>query len=246
MEVDKHNWFERWFNTSYYHLLYDNRNFDEADAFIANLIKHLQIKTHAKIWDLACGKGRHAIALNKYGCDVIGTDLADDSINEALYFENETLCFYKLDMRSPFRSNYFDYALNLFTSFGYFTSSNDDLKVFKSISNSLKKNGIFVFDYLNKNEVIRTLQPHHETIKNNIKFSINKKIEGTKIIKQIQVKDEENTYEYLESVSLYSVDDILALASKAKLEKEAIFGDYHLNAYDATTSTRMIIFFRKK
>jgi hypothetical protein len=32
-------------------------------------------------------------------------------------------------MRSLFRTNYFDVVLNLFTSFGYFQSKNDDLKV---------------------------------------------------------------------------------------------------------------------
>jgi len=149
-------------------------------------------------------------------------------------------------MRSPFRSNYFDYALNLFTSFGYFISSNDDLKVFKSIGNSLKKNGVFVFDYLNKGEIICNLQPQQEITKNNIKFTINKQIEGDKVIKQIQVNDGGNIHQYFESVNLYSLDAILALASKVGLEKEAIFGDYNLNEYNAATSSRMIIFFRKK
>lgn len=246
MGFDKHKWFEKWFNTPYYHLLYDNRNFKEADAFIFTLVNHLNLKKDSKIWDLACGKGRHAIALNKYDLDVIGTDLSEESIKEALNQENEKLQFYTLDMRSPFRSNYFDYILNLFTSFGYFSNANDDLKVFKSVSNSLKKNGLFVFDYLNKNVVISTLQQTQEIVKSNVKFTISKHVEGNTIIKKIKIEEKGISHEFQESVKLYSVDDIMLLAQKAGLEKVAIFGDYNLNEFIAKTSNRMIFIFRKK
>jgi len=88
MGLDKHNWFETWFNTPYYHLLYNNRSDAEADRFIGNLIKYLQLKQPSKIWDLACGKGRHSIALNKLGYNVVGTDLSEESISKALKYEN--------------------------------------------------------------------------------------------------------------------------------------------------------------
>jgi len=244
MELDKHNWFEKWFNTPYYHLLYNNRTFKEADGFIKNIVEYLQISQNSKIWDLACGKGRHALALNKLGFDVVGTDLSDESIREALQHENKCLHFYRLDMRAPFRINYFDVVLNLFTSFGYFKSENDDLKVFKSVSNSLKPNGIFVFDYLNKDFVESNIQNVHEIEKEGVKFIINKQLENGKVVKQIKVLDKQKTYDFFESVKLYSFDDIISIAEKAGLKKEATFGDYELNAY-GEKSNRMIIVFRK-
>ena len=60
-------WFESWFDTKYYHILYKNRNFTEAEEFISNLIDFLQPKTEAKFVDIACGKGRHSLFINKLG-----------------------------------------------------------------------------------------------------------------------------------------------------------------------------------
>lgn len=244
MGIDKHNWFEKWFNTPYYHLLYNNRTHIEADQFISKLVYYLKLKKESRFWDLACGKGRHAIALNKLGYNVIGTDLSEESIKEALTFENESLQFYRLDMRCPFRTNYFDAVLNLFTSFGYFQNANDDVKVFKSVSNSLKPNGVFVFDYLNKNCVVANLQTKHEIIKDDVKFIVTKHLEQNSVVKHIQVFDKQNVHEFCESVKLYDVQDILAMAEKCGLKKEATFGDYELNEY-GEKSNRMIIVFRK-
>ena len=70
------NWFETWFNSSYYHLLYNNRNDAEAQFFIDNLINYLHPEKDSKILDMACGKGRHSKYLATKGFDVCGIDLA--------------------------------------------------------------------------------------------------------------------------------------------------------------------------
>ncbi len=244
MELVKHNWFEKWFNTPYYHLLYNNRTHTEADLFIAKLMQHLKLKAQSRVWDLACGKGRHSIALNKLGYNVVGTDLSEESILEASKFENNDLQFYRFDMRSPFRTNYFDAVLNLFTSCGYFDNINDDIKVFKSVSTALKPNGIFVFDYLNRDWVINNLQTQHEIVKDDVKFVINKRIEKNRVIKNIRVIDANATSEYSECVKLYALDEMIKIAEKASLKMEAVFGDYELGSYNEK-SGRMIIIFRK-
>ncbi len=244
MELVKHNWFEKWFNTPYYHLLYNNRTHTEADLFIAKLMQHLKLKAQSRVWDLACGKGRHSIALNKLGYNVVGTDLSEESINEASKFESDTLQFYRLDMRSPFRTNYFDAVLNLFTSFGYFDNVNDDIKVFKSVSNALKPNGIFVFDYLNRDWVIKNLQTQHEIVKDDVKFVINKQIEKDRVVKHIKVIDGNKISDYSECVKLYALNEMIKIAEKANLKLETVFGDYDLGNYNEKSS-RMIIIFRK-
>ena len=38
-----HNWYESWFDTEFYHILYEKRNKLEANFFIKNLIEKLQI-----------------------------------------------------------------------------------------------------------------------------------------------------------------------------------------------------------
>ena len=63
-------WFAEWFNTEYYHILYKDRDEDEANRFISNLLSFLSIPKKSKLLDLACGKGRHSKILNSFSYDV--------------------------------------------------------------------------------------------------------------------------------------------------------------------------------
>src|SRR6185295_20361703 len=91
-------WFESWFDSPYYHILYKERNEKEAQLFLDNIISFLKPSPGARILDVACGKGRHAIYLNKKGFDVTGFDLSHESVQYDLQFQNEKLSFYLHDM----------------------------------------------------------------------------------------------------------------------------------------------------
>ena len=97
------NWFDSWFDTKYYHILYKNRDYSEAENFITNLTTDLEINTNKSILDLACGKGRHSIFLNKLGYTTTGVDLSKASIEHASQFTNNTLDFFVHDMREQIR-----------------------------------------------------------------------------------------------------------------------------------------------
>ena len=93
------DWFESWFDTSYYHILYSHRDYTEAKGFMQNLVKFLNLKADDLLLDLGCGKGRHSIFLNSLGYNIIGADLSKNSISEAKKFENDRLLFIVHDMR---------------------------------------------------------------------------------------------------------------------------------------------------
>src|SRR5262245_5281593 len=112
------SWFKSWFDTSFYHQLYANRNESEAASFIDNLLPTLQPAYNAKMLDLGCGAGRHSKYLASKGYHVTGLDLAGSSIQQAKRHNLDNLQFFQHDMREAFGKNYFDYVLNFFTSFG--------------------------------------------------------------------------------------------------------------------------------
>ncbi|MEG0762049.1 MAG: class I SAM-dependent methyltransferase, partial [Chryseobacterium sp.] len=170
-------WFESWFDTPYYHILYSNRDYTEAENFITQLTAELQLPKNSEIIDLACGKGRHSVFLNKLGYKVLGLDLSKKSIEHNQQFENENLQFKVHDMRDMVAHSKVDAVFNLFTSFGYFDSQDDDRKVFKSVSDVLKSDGFFVLDYLNENYVRKTIVSDAEIQRGGIDFTISKKIE---------------------------------------------------------------------
>ena len=107
------NWFENWFNSKYYHILYKNRDHKEAVFFLNNIIKNININD-GQILDVACGKGRHAKYLNHLGFNVTGIDLSKNSIEFANRDCNENLKYFVHDMRSVFRKIDFDFVTNLF------------------------------------------------------------------------------------------------------------------------------------
>lgn len=101
-------------------------------------MQHLKPGPGSTMLDIACGKGRHAIHLAENDYDVTGIDLSAQSIEEASLSEKDNLRFYQHDMRLPFWINYFHYAFNFFTSFGYFKTMRENYNVVETISKALK------------------------------------------------------------------------------------------------------------
>ncbi|MGB5031889.1 MAG: methyltransferase domain-containing protein, partial [Saprospiraceae bacterium] len=79
-------WFKTWFDTTYYDILYDDRDELEAEEFIQHLLRYLNLDQRAFVLDIGCGTGRHALALAEYGFDVTGIDLSLNRIEKALVY----------------------------------------------------------------------------------------------------------------------------------------------------------------
>mgnify|MGYP001471103716 CR=1 FL=1 len=237
-------WFESWFNTEYYHILYSNRDYAEAEKFISKLINFLSPKPGAKFVDIACGKGRHSLYINKLGYDVVGYDLSKESILEANKKAKKNLKFYTHDMRQIFRTNYFDFALNLFTSFGYFKSKRDEVNAIKASAGNLKKDGILVIDFLNRDKVIKDFLAKENKIINGIEFKISKQIQNNQIIKSINFKINGKKHSFQECVKLLSLHDFRSYLKEGNLKITHTFGSYNLDEFK-TTSDRLIIVAKK-
>ncbi len=240
------DWFKDWFNSPYYHLLYKNRDDNEARSFMDVLLQKLNMKEGSCILDLACGKGRHSKYLNEKGFDVTGVDLAKESICCALPFENENLHFYVHDMRNNFRINYYDGVFNLYTSMGYFDDAKDNLKVLKAANMGLKENGILVIDFFNANKVIANLLAQEIKELDGIVFTIRKRLEGGIIKKYIQVKNKETIKEYEEKVQALTLKDFKEYFSSSGFELEQVYGSYLLEDFNEEKSDRLILIARKK
>jgi len=239
-------WYQNWFNSPYYHILYHQRNDEEAEFFIDNLCAFLKPPYESRILDIACGRGRHAVYLNKKGYDVTGIDLSFSNIQFAKQFENEKLRFFMHDMRHLLYINYFDFAFNLFTSFGYFNSDKEHIKALKSFNRSLKKNGILVLDYFNREKILHNLVGQEIKVIEGIEFHITKKIEGDKIIKTITFEHRKKKFSFREEVKAFSMEDFKRLFDAAGFEIGSYFGDYALNEYDEDKSDRIVFICRKK
>lgn len=239
------DWFETWFDTPYYHILYKNHDFREAEEFITNVVELLQLPKGSSVIDLACGKGRHSVFLNRLGYRVLGLDLSRQSIEADKNFENETLKFRVHDMRDSIGGAPVDAVFNLFTSFGYFEKEEDDRRVFDSVFQALKPGGIFVLDYLNGTYVRDTLVENSTVEREGILFSIKKEIRENYVIKHISFRDQGKEFSFFERVKLHSPEKISAYAADAGFIKMDVKGNYDLSDFDPKTSPRCINFFTK-
>ena len=243
MQKETNNWFASWFDTPYYHILYKDRDYEEAQLFMDNITGYLNLPEDAKILDLACGKGRHSIYLNKLGYDVTGADLSENSIKEASKHTNDKLHFVVHDMRDTCNEKY-DAIFNLFTSFGYFESDDDNLITLKAIHNSLTEYGFAVIDFMNVHKVITDLVPEETKVKDGIEFHIKRYVEDNHIIKEIDFNDNDQQFHFTEKVKALTLEDFEAMMEEAGIYLLDVFGDYKLHKFYKNESERLIMIFK--
>jgi len=248
LESNKKAWYRDWFNSPYYHQLYFQRDEQEAASFIDALLLKLNPPPNAMMLDVACGRGRHSIHLAAKGYMVTGTDISEDSIVEAKEFEKENLEFFVHDMRLPFRMNYYQYAFNLFTSFGFFRTRREHDNAIRTIAQSLQTGGIFLIDYLNSHYVENHLQYKSEINLGDVTFYITRWLDETHFYKKIVVEDEANLeepLEFTEKVAKFSLGDFNDMLAFYGLQIQEVFGSYQFEPYHVNNSPRLIILAKK-
>lgn len=245
------SWFETWFDSPYYHLLYRHRNDAEATTFVDALFALLQPPAGSAILDLACGKGRHArhIAQMPQYYQVTGMDLAANSIAEARR-QNHTLPNLRFavgDMRQAHGTDCFDYVFNFFTSFGYFDNRLDNRRTVAAVAQMLRPNGFFTLDFLNIHKIKATLIPYEEQQIEDVRFVIRRSITDGYIVKNISVytPTSKEALQFEERVQALSCEDIATYFEQENLSLVDVFGNYQLLPYDSSTSDRCILIGKK-
>jgi D-alanine-D-alanine ligase len=114
-------------------------------------LKALNIPKEASILDLCCGQGRHSFEFFRRGYNNIeGFDRSTYLISKARNKSRQNgipVKFREGDARKlPYSVNSFDVVLILGNSFGYFESSDDDLRVLQSVAKVLKPGGALLVD----------------------------------------------------------------------------------------------------
>ena len=240
LDMSKKDWFVDWFDTSYYHVLYQNRDEQEAERFIQNILTHLDLPVNSRLLDLACGKGRHAKFLSEFNHQVMGVDLSPNSIEKTSEYAHEKLRFQTHDMREVIENEEFDVIFNLFTSFGYFDDESENKRMCDSISQMLVPGGRLLIDFMNAKKVIENLVPAETKTIDGITFDITRTYDGKHIYKHIAVTDGEQVSQYMERVQAIKLLDFRSLL-ETHFEIIHTFGSYDLAPFDEEKSDRLIL-----
>lgn len=229
---DARAWYVRAFSDEYLYL-YAHRTEAEAAAQVEVARKVLPFSPGQRVLDIACGAGRHLIAFAKQGALVTGVDLSADLLQRAKQRCVELglkAVLKQADMRELPFENKFNGVTMWFTSFGYFSHVDDDLRVLRGVHRALKQDGWWWIDLPNPVYLKRNLIPASErslagpygmaTVREE------RKIDGSHVIKTVQIRDTRGERSYEERVRLYTAECFAALVKQAGLVAEGLLGDY--------------------
>lgn len=238
------DWFEDWFESDQYLNVYKHRDETDAKKLLGLISKNIPINKDALILDAACGAGRYTNLLRKNGYKAFGFDLSMLLLKKAKqdFSElNEGNIYFRADIRSVGLKKKFDLILNVFTSFGYFESDEENFSFIHKSVDYLKREGYFVFDYFNKNHLLNNLVPVSEKKIDNYYIKEKRRIEGKRVVKEIELENYDQTNQFIESVALYSASEIQNEFESAGYKLISRFGDYDGNEYNSESSPRLIM-----
>jgi SAM-dependent methyltransferase len=203
------------------------------------------------VLDVACGNGRYMTAFSATGLDVYGIDLSPYLLSDAVASRALRGRVVLGDMRMlPFRDGSAGAVVNMFTSFGYFETDLDNVRVMHEAARVLAPGGVFLMDFLNAEALGRELRDGKPTQRRERGAIVEEQREvvddGRVLVKHVRVQFEaREPVEYHERLRLYRHDDLVAMAEASGLARHAVYGDYALASYDAPRSPRVIMVCRK-
>lgn len=209
----------------------------------------LNLDAHAKILDLYCGYGRHAIGLAKRGYQVTGVDSTADFLSiakqKALQVQ-VAIEFIQCDMRKISFQHSFDAVINMFAAFGFF-NDDENAAVIGRISRVLKPRGLFLIDLLNrewmqKNNLNRYWRdPKGESVlSTKVEITEGMAMMKRQLINQLTGKKVETDFQ----LRAYSLPEMTELLTVHHFQIEKVYGAFDRRPYGEDTP-RMIILARK-
>lgn len=244
----KPEWFKDWFNTQEYLTVYQHHNESDAEDHIKLILETVKIPSGSKILDMACGAGRHAIILARKNFSVTGVDLSENLLaiaNQSAQIENLKINFVQSDIRNFKTADKFNLVINLFTSFGYFDTDEENFAVLQKAYDLLMDDGYFILDFFNSNYLKENLVEFSEEKLDGAEIHQYRKIIDKRVNKKIVITKNGSLNTYFESVRMYTKEELVNAVQNIGFEIHKTFGDFLGDKFEQFTSPRLILICKK-
>jgi SAM-dependent methyltransferase len=241
-----------WYKVAFgeiYPLVYPHRD-DEEAAHVAKSLAPL-LGGRSPVVDVGCGNGRYMTAFARAGLEMYGVDLSPYLLADAVTSRALRGRVVLGDMRAlPIRDGAAAAVVNMFTSFGYFETDLDNVRVMHEVARIMALGGVFLMDFLNAAAIERELVDARPSVREERGATVDERREivdeGRVLVKHVRVRVAgRDPLEYHERLRLYRHDDLIAMAEVAGLSARAVYGDYELAPYQPSTSPRVIMLCEK-
>ncbi|MDR2952456.1 MAG: class I SAM-dependent methyltransferase [Treponema sp.] len=258
MRENKPEWFnDVHFWEQYAPIMFDDGHWAEVPAVadgVTQLARFNQygerpLAASPKILDICCGFGRISAELARRGFAVTGIDITESYLQtakEEAAYDDLNIEYVNADAREFQRPQYFDAAINLYISFGYFENSQDDKKLLVNAYKSLKPGGCLIIETLGKEIAVRdfvsaewferagyTVLTEYEPL------------DSWTLLKNrwILIKDGKRI-EKIFSQRLYAASELRRILFEVGFEQVEIYGNWDESPYN-TRAAKLIIVGRK-
>ncbi|MCE5256838.1 MAG: class I SAM-dependent methyltransferase [Spirochaetaceae bacterium] len=157
--MNESEWFKNEdFWLTYAPLMFDEGAWAEVPEVIDGIVRLTGIKSGAKVLDLCCGVGRHSLDMALRGYEVTGIDITKSYLDAAKETANAMSVkadFIRADAREFSRPGHFDLCMNLFTSFGYFSTKEMDIEMLSLCAHNLAPGGCLILETIGKEIAVR-------------------------------------------------------------------------------------------
>ncbi len=237
------DWFEEWFDEDYARL-YAHRDAEEARLAVGRVLRVAPELAEGPVLDLGCGAGRHLEILRRANPMAFGLDLSPVLLRMAPAPLRPWLL--RGDMRRlPVKPGTLSGICLWFTPFGYFPDE-DNRQLMLDLGRSLRHGGVLVMDYMNADQVRRTLVPEDAVVRGGVRAVSRRSLEGDRLVKRMMLVhlDTGEVRLALESVQLYHPTELQEMAIRAGLRLRRVMGTYAGEAFQED-SPRWIGIFEK-
>ena len=246
------DWFEsESFWTQFAPIMFDDARWAEAPA-VAQYVKDLaHLKDGAKVLDAGCGLGRISVELAALNLDVTGVDIIQselDAARDSAEAEGVPLTLINHDLRNWHAPDQFDCAVNLYTSFGYCETVEEDLQILHNIADSVKPDGTFIMECTSRETAIMYWTPGEEFERAGYKvvthFEVTGAWEGLKsqwILYPLTGDTTKPVVDHTFIQRLYPATFLRDKLLEFGFSKAEVYGDYDLSPYNEHARTMIII-----
>jgi len=246
------DWFEsESFWTQFAPIMFDDARWAEAPAVAQYVKDFAHLKDGAKVLDAGCGLGRISVELAALNLDVTGVDIIQselDAARDSAEAEGVPLTLINHDLRSWHAPDQFDCAVNLYTSFGYCETVDEDLQILHNIADSVKPDGTFIMECTSRETAVMYWTPGEEFERAGYKvvthFEVTGAWEGLKsqwILYPLTGDTTKPVVDHTFIQRLYPATFLRDKLLEFGFSKAEVYGDYDLSPYNEHARTMIII-----
>ena len=245
---EKKQWFE---NESFWQnfgpVMFDSQRWAEAPGIAESVIKIAGLTKGSSVLDAGCGPGRISVELAAKGLDVTGVDIIQselDAAKDSADAEGVKLDLINCDLRSFKSQKKFDCAINLYTSFGYCDTIEEDFQILKNIADSLRDNGFFILECTSRETAILYFTDGEWFERSGLtvltQFSVEGAWEGLRSKWTIINRDGQRIeHEFVQR--LYSAIELKRMMIRAGFNSVEIYGNYDFSPYNEHAKAMVIV-----